>query len=209
MGWVVCMLTGRAVIQSRGPEDGGLCSLSITSTLSLSTKARCLVAWSPKMMAGASHMETPGLKTYQTGFKEWVGAHSQWTGCLQSAVQDCPVTQWDPSTAHCRVMFLWVRASYKPSTVSIHFPPPPQAACVKLSKSLALSSCIETHLHYCTFWLVFILSYREEFASILHLPAGMSMPMLPSVLSLSLVYLNCNVLGAGTLTLVWISITPM
>ena len=52
-------------------------------------------------------------------------------------------------------------------------------------------------------------SLSKEFASTPCLQAGMSILMLPSTLSLSLVYLNCNVLGAGTLTLIWISITLM
>lgn len=52
-------------------------------------------------------------------------------------------------------------------------------------------------------------SLSEEFASTPCLQEGMSILMLPSTLSLSLVYLNCNVLGAGTLTHVWISISLM
>lgn len=115
--------------------------------------------------------------------------------------------QWDPSTAHLRVMFLWVRDLYKTPMASVHCP-----------QTMPGSSC-ETELSLATSKFTFLLPFlvythtvifsSKEFASIPRLWAGTSILMLPSTLSLPLVYLNCNVLGAGTLTLVWISIALM
>lgn len=53
----------------RSSEDGGLCLLSIS--LAQPTKAGCRAPWSPRMMAGVSHVEPKVQKTCQPGFKKW------------------------------------------------------------------------------------------------------------------------------------------
>lgn len=137
---VGCLHVDRLTSESLQGMEQFCCSPSAQHFL-CQPKQDALFPGATKMMARASHvkkkvhMEQPGLKTHSLTLRS--GSRSLFPVNRMFIGHSARLRR----SKHCPLLSNVVRDSYKPSMVSINFLSPPQATCVRLSKSLALFGC--------------------------------------------------------------------